>query len=427
MKTIYLISLSILLSSCQKITVEIPGGGGNEPAWVEPTGVLDTLFGQGGIALINSTTSTNMKGITLLSDGKILISGDWGHDFSAIRLAKNGTVDSSFSNMGRYTYSFTNPAYDQGQKHHMFSDESFIIYGFTRNLYANNVDFGFVKLTKDAVRDSGFGNNGIAYANFGTGFDYIRKITPSASGFWAVGSSLQGAVYHSVASMHLSNGSLDTSFNTTGLWLSSSSGESLWDVAAVANGYALMTGHRSYQVMTYLMKPDGTLDSSFGSSGVALTSSLGGEIGEKILVYPDGKFLVGGTSDWGKRWILIRYNSNGSVDSSFGSAGIVNLQVGVTNPSHTQEIKSLSLQPDGKIIVAGVIQNNTTGKDLAVLRLRSDGTIDTTFGNGGFLNIDHQNQIDSLEDMVVDSTGKIFLVGNTQSMPNYAAMVVKIK
>src|SRR5262249_33808525 len=128
----------------------------------------------------------------------------------------------------------------------------------------------------------------------------------------------------------------------------------------------------------------GTLDPTFGTGGRVTTffggDGLNGDVGHSVVVQKDGKLVVGGpttnldgTTDFG----LARYNSNGALDSTFGTGGKVK-----TNFSTFDYVGGLALQPDGKIIAAGMTAVNFN-PSFAVARYNSNGTLDTTFGIGG--------------------------------------------
>src|SRR6185295_19058268 len=128
-------------------------------------------------------------------------------------------------------------------------------------------------------------------------------------------------------------------------------------------------------------QPDGSLDSTFGINGKT-TTPIGShdDYGLSIALQPDSKIVVGGYINNGLNndFALLRYKSDGSPDSTFGTNGMVTTPVG----SYGDNANSIAIQPDGKI-VAGGYSDTTTGDFFAVVRYNNDGTIDTTFGPGG--------------------------------------------
>jgi uncharacterized delta-60 repeat protein len=123
---------------------------------------------------------------------------------------------------------------------------------------------------------------------------------------------------------------------------------------------------------------DGSLDSSFGTGGVfrQFVANLGWE--QSLAWQPDGRILVAGEIRNGSNddIALFRIAENGVLDSSFGSAGIVTTDFGANDNA-----KQVAVRADGKIVVAAEIYDNTIEKwAVALLRYQSDGSLDPTFG-----------------------------------------------
>jgi uncharacterized delta-60 repeat protein len=128
---------------------------------------------------------------------------------------------------------------------------------------------------------------------------------------------------------------------------------------------------------------DGSLDETFGLQGRVTTSFLGGnEFGRAMVLQPDGKIIVAGeaigTSTTHSDFAVARYTNSGNLDSTFGAGGKV-----LTNFfDYSSQAHSLALQSDRKIIVAGRADNDT-GYDFALARYQMDGSLDLTFGTYG--------------------------------------------
>jgi uncharacterized delta-60 repeat protein len=129
---------------------------------------------------------------------------------------------------------------------------------------------------------------------------------------------------------------------------------------------------------------DGSLDTSFGNNGKT-TNSVGGTIFSTIQ-QSDGKFVVAGTTNG--LFLVARYNLDGSIDNSFGNNGKVTtaiLQPGATGSAAV--IKKIVQQKDGKILALG--ENQPAGRsntqDIALARYNIDGSLDTSFGTNGQL------------------------------------------
>jgi uncharacterized delta-60 repeat protein len=130
--------------------------------------------------------------------------------------------------------------------------------------------------------------------------------------------------------------------------------------------------------------PDGSLDKSFGGTGL-VTTDLGTPQDEAfdVLVQPDGKVVAAGW-DANNQFALVRYNADGSLDTSFGGGTAKGKVLTSVSQGSADRAFALALQPDGKLVVAGVTEpKNTTNEDLALVRYNTDGSLDTSFGTGG--------------------------------------------
>ena len=127
----------------------------------------------------------------------------------------------------------------------------------------------------------------------------------------------------------------------------------------------------------------GDLDTSFGTGGKVTTGfSLGNGMAYSVAIQADGKIVAAGIA--GSDFALARYNSDGSLDTSFGTGGKVTTDFGPLGSGAS----SVAIQADGKIVAAGSAGSDffATGKlgsDFALVRYNTDGSLDTSFGTGG--------------------------------------------
>lgn len=211
------------------------------------------------------------------------------------------------------------------------------------------------------------------------------------------------------------DGTLDTTFGVNGETKTDFGiGFDNASVTAIQNdGKILLAGHTvtgsQYDTGLARYNPDGSLDSTFGSGGlVTSTVSSSYEKAHDIALQPDGKILLAGmwaASYWGAS--VIRYNNDGSLDTSFGTAGVVNIYQPPTDSAAT----ALALQTDGKIVVAGYSKPN-----FLLARYNSNGTPDLSFGSGGRVitpRLGPSN--DQWNDVAIQSDGKIVVAGTTFS------------
>jgi uncharacterized delta-60 repeat protein len=188
-----------------------------------------------------------------------------------------------------------------------------------------------------------------------------------------------------------SPGSLDSSFGSGGI-ASLGSHVRLLGEAFQSDGKLVVVGQRAVSsgatLIVARLSTAGGLDSSFGGGVVSGppvgTSPFGtGSIGRGVAVQGDGKIVVVGkatdSSGKGTLGLLVeRYNASGSLDTGFGSGGVVNVLTGQFGDGN-----AVAIQPDGKIVAVGTANAPTGGTFVAVVRLKSNGSLDPSFGSGG--------------------------------------------
>lgn len=161
---------------------------------------------------------------------------------------------------------------------------------------------------------------------------------------------------------------------------------------------------------------DGTLDANFGTQGKIITSiNSGADKAYGVALQSDGKIVVAGmttSATTGKDFACVRYNTDGTLDTSFASAGIFtnDVQIGSDDVAY-----SLAIQADGKIILAGY-SDDGSNKNAALIRLNTDGTIDTTFGTSGKVLTDFiTNKADEIKVVKIHALTGNIIVGGTSS------------
>src|SRR5689334_6604478 len=158
----------------------------------------------------------------------------------------------------------------------------------------------------------------------------------------------------------------------------------------------------------------GHLDPTFDGDGIAVRANpAGNDSAAKVLVQPDGKILLVGQGGNGSfpQVVLARFTASGAPDVGFGTFGSAAFSV----PGSFGDLaRGGALQPDGKIVAAGI----STSK-LLVLRVAADGaTLDPSFGNGGVTTLAVGSSSTGANDVVVQPNGKIVAVGFTDDLPH---------
>jgi uncharacterized delta-60 repeat protein len=170
---------------------------------------------------------------------------------------------------------------------------------------------------------------------------------------------------------------------------------------------------------------DGSLDTSFDGDGKVTTqlSSAGSEA-TSLVALPDGKLLAGGisrASNGTGQFALVRYNANGSIDTSFGSGGIVTTLVGPRSAS----LFALAVRPDGRILAGGTATNEQLNGDFALVSYNADGSLDTTFDGDGKLTTEFFTGSDDVVNAIaLMSDGKV-VAGGSAFRPGYDCVLAR--
>ncbi|PKP19310.1 MAG: hypothetical protein CVU07_00015 [Bacteroidetes bacterium HGW-Bacteroidetes-23] len=225
-------------------------------------------------------------------------------------------------------------------------------------------------------------------------YDDARKIHFQQNGSLIIGGSAEessGAIgpKKMAVARFLNNGTLDTTFGTNGVTqvYPNSTNYSISDLLNDDSGNLFMLGNY-FNHCLIKMNSNGIIDTSFGNNGIIYYNDLGtSSSAQRLLLLPDGDILIfgfGQLAGFTKTMLILKkLNSDGSIDASFGTNGLVTIDAGFLNNSGL----GCFLQSDGKIVVAGNYQyldNGVTKRKLFLSRLSSStGIIDSTYGTNG--------------------------------------------
>ncbi|HEY7159987.1 MAG TPA: hypothetical protein VH815_01955, partial [Acidobacteriota bacterium] len=304
-----------------------------------PNGSLDPTFGTGGI--VSTSINNLVSDLVLQSDGKILVSTG-GFIF---RFNPNGSVDPTFGSGGNVSVISTAIA--------LQSDGKILTAGSSAN------DFAVIRLNPNGSLDPTFGSGG------------------------QVTSDLGGA-------------------------------DSAYDIGVQPDSKIVAFGMTNQAAAVVRYNPNGSLDPTFGSGGIVTTLVPGGFF-TALKIQIDGRILIGGDVqdesivDGGDSdFAMLRYNPNGTPDPTFGTNGQIIHDIG-----DNENFTDFDVQSNGKIVAIGTIIGNTS--DFALLRCNSNGSPDITFGNGGIVTTDFSGENDSALAVTIQSDGFIIVAGTSRT------------
>jgi len=426
------------------VTVNSSGGGdGNNTGYT-----LDTTFGINGIVKtpVVYQTSSYDNGhyqMCLQPDGKILVVGPYQNVYSSssvqyigvIRYNTDGSLDTTFGTEGVAETSLLS---DFGYSSDILiqSDGKILVAGYG----------GVIRLSTEGSLDTTFGTNGECILEDTSHiFDMysVNGVVPASNGtFEALGTSINDDPI---------NG------NPVWLWLNKS-GVAYSDIeipilddpSATGSYASNICGHpgdnrvisgiiykedNTYEtfIVRYL---GGSIDTTFGTNGYVKTS-IGKPIGMSIQTeysfdgtsLQENQRIVLSTQKFYSEGIkLSRYNTDGSLDSTFGNSGVVTTSIKVI--IQYRPIKSrLLIQADGKILViGGPLKDNSTMDTFKVARYNTDGSLDTGFGDNGTITTPVVGSSESYAtDIAVLLNGDIILVGTTKTESTRYVAVARYK
>ena len=358
------------------------------------SGSLDTTFDVDGKVNTDFGYYESAGGVVIQADGKMIAAGQG----NVARYNTNGSLDSSFGVGGKVAIPIGASTLA------LQSDGKVIVAGTA-----------VIRLNSNGSLDNTFGTSG--QANIPIFGDDVaiqsdgKIVLSSNSGFTVVRLN--------------SDGTADNTFGSGGLVGIALNGDATG--IAVQGSNLVIIGRVSsnttaYDFVVIRLTSNGSLDSSFGTTGIVTTStSTGYDWGEDLVIQADGKIVVAGSSNY--NFAVVRYNSNGSLDSTFGSGGIAPV---IDFDGRSDSALSVALQADGKIVMAGWAAYTTNVKydfdyRFAVARYNANGTIDTRFGSQGKVTFNFfDNVTDNATSIAIQSNGKIVVAGGTTA-PTTAA------
>ncbi|MFF3891093.1 calcium-binding protein [Streptomyces sp. NPDC001914] len=340
-----------------------------------PDGTLDTGFGGDGTvttAVNNMVPAPGLQwseahAVTLQSDGKIVVVGSSWRDyedccwFVVARYNPDGTLDNTFSGDGRFFADFDGPT--EARDVAIDPNGRIVAAGYTGGRMA------VLRLTGNGTADTTFGGDGTVTANpagpvLQEGGDG-RALAVQPDGKIVVGGQVGSTGFDFALMRFTTDGGVDTSFDGDGIVRTDFGDyESVEGLALQPDGKIVAAGASGSRFALARYLPNGALDTSFDGNGRIITP--GGGAADVALQPGDGRIVVAGSNGPGGDFAVLRYNSDGSQDTGFGTGGVATADFGGTDSA-----RGVALQPDGRIVAAGA---GGVGNDFALARFEGGGT-----------------------------------------------------
>ena len=382
-------------------------------------GDLDPTFGVNGKVVTDFNASTDwLSRIAVQPDGKIVAVGDThpSHRGALARYNPDGTLDPTFGSGGKVIT--VSSVRESASGLLLLPDGKIITSGSIDLPSSNDTSFALVRFNSDGSADTTFGNGGTVMTNIGINDDQAYALALQSDGK-IVAAGRRGIQFNpteqrkgNVAlARYNPDGSLDTTFGTGGKVINDF-GQGLEsyaiEVLIQPDGKIVIAGESSYRFLVARYNSDGTLDTTFGNGGHALASfSNNWDRGRDAVLQADGKIIVVGLAIVNSPYdsfAAARFNSDGSLDQTFGNGGKVLLL-------DRGDLNAAALQSDGKLIALG-----DDSDSFELLRFNLNGSLDSTFGNGGTVTTTFPgNPAASGSDLVFQADGKLIAGGLASS------------
>lgn len=373
--------------------------------------------------------------------------------------AQDGTLDATFGTGGKVTADIGGVA-DKPTAMVIQPDGKILMAGFTVQGITNL--FAIARFMPDGTLDNSFGTNGKVMTDTASNDGPVSMKLQSDNKIIVASSKNQGFILIRLNT----NGKIDSTFGTNGRYYSGIIAPyTICNALAIqSNNYIVAAGNTGCDIAVARFKPNGDRDSTFGINGVKVYDAGGCDRANALLIQPDNKIVIAGGVQEGAdgHFLVARFNANGAEDVTFGTVGKTTIDIRNYNEAYscarqtdgkivlagqakfvtqssfgvarvdengkvdssfatngktyvafngTNEPKAIALQADNKIVFAGY--NNDVGDlEVAVLRFKTDGTVDSTFGFNGRVRVAN-GTLNFGKTVAIQADGKIVIGSET--------------
>jgi uncharacterized delta-60 repeat protein len=418
--------MSVLLAGLVVLAVSAAEATPGKPA----PGHLDPSFGQRGQVITGSFAGFGARAVAIQRDGKIVAAGDDGRRFMLVRYKQGGSLDPRFGSQGRVRTSF-GPLLGQTWSLALQRDGKIIAAGNAGNMERDY--FALARYNSNGSLDRSFGSGGKVRTSFGSASPTAYAVALQPDGrIVAAGRFLRSENRQLDSGIALarytSNGTPDPSFGSGGLVTTPTGGDAR-ALALQRDGRIIVAGSskegsQAFALVRY--QKNGSLDSSFGAGGIVTTAFGSPDGASAVVLQQNGKVVVVGYGWRGENSVfaLARYKPNGSLDPSFGSGGKVRTGFGSASAGPA----AAALQRDGKIVVVGWM-HRYPNFEFALARYRANGSLDPSFGTRGKLTTSFRKvartprgrlREDGAHAVAIQRYGRIVVAGAGQVRPIFS-------
>lgn len=392
-------------------------------------GELDVSFGLAGVVSDDFGGSENTANcVALQPDGKILVGGGVASGFALARYRGDGSLDMTFGSGGVVKTPMPGPpGFNVGSVEALalLPDGGVVAVGTSMSNYEYNTDFVVARYNADGSPDAAFGEGGVTVTDFFGEYDLARGVAVQGDGKIVVAGAANrdgGTRVSFAIARYGVDGSLDAGFGVGGKVVADSFDTLKWanSVAVQPDGKIVLAGYGDLnQVGGFALarfRADGSPDVTFGLGGVTLTEfPEGGGEATAMTLQPDGRIVLAGyvNNRLGTKsdFALAGYDGRGLLDNSFGKAGRSTIDF----RGDFDIAFAVAAMPDGGVVLAGYAKMGEADSDFALAKVDRDGKWDRDFGNGGRVLTDFFGLTDVARAVAVEPGGRIIAAGYTST------------
>ncbi len=414
-------------------------------------GQLDESFGSTGRVFTRfGDWIARAAALTLQPDGKVLVAGTAAapdasddSDFALARYNSDGSLDRDFGEDGLVLIDIDD-CDNSAHSIALQADGKIVVAGGYLDKATATMDFAIVRLHPTGERDDSFNGSGIVLTDF-LGDDMAYAVAVQGDGkIVAAGFTTEPAtgepgppVEHFAIARYLASGSLDPDFGYGGVVITSFPGDlararalCIQPTGEIVAAGVVRTGvDATYDFAAVRYLPDGSLDESFGSKGCVLIDLLDtNDTAHSISLQPDGRIILGGEAEDVANdelhFLLVRLTKEGAPDPTFNNSGA--LRLGLLQGA----CYGVSAQSEGKIVAVGYATLEASRgpvEQLAIVQLEDNGSLDEGFGEEGLAIIDMGGESDRGTAVAVEESGAILVAGFSALKETSEFVLVKLR
>ena len=396
------------------------------PEGVGVPGSLDDTFGGDGQVELNPTAGDDYaRDVALQQDGRIVTAGRhgrFGGQFGIARFLADGSPDPSFSGNGWTSTNF-GPDYDLAYAVAVQPDGKIVAAG-----YAAPGGFALARYQTNGALDPTFSGDGKVVTHLPAGFEFAAGLAIQPDGKLVLVGGIGGHGGQFAVLRYRSNGTLDPTFSGNGWAVTNITGgdDWAWDVALQPDGRIVAGGianggrdDSNFQPVVMRYNPNGSVDTTFSGDGRIIPRLSQSSVVTAVQIQPDGGIVLAGQlgRDTTTAFALWRLTSGGALDSQFSQDGKMVYDFG----SGRNWAADVALQPDGGIVAVGTGPGGRG--QFAAIRLLSNGDLDGTFGTGGTVRTNVTAEFDVAFGVALQPDGMIVAAGGSNGAAGRVALV----